>query len=406
MKIAFLSYEYPPETGGGGIGTYLTQMVKYLPSYGHKVVVFCGTKQKEAFWENEFVYRIPCESIQNYNQVLLNFFKPIHKNINFDIAEGTDFGACGIEILRKYPEIPFVTRAHTANYLIDQFLFEPLKGWAKWRFILGGLKRIQIPKLPTLPKEKNFLDEKEIVQNCDMVVSPSHSLAKFYIDLKWCKNYKHLPLLFQVQKEILSIKQNNISNVILNIVFYGRLEVRKGVLEIAKAIPLLLKKNPLLTFYFIGKTANSPIACMDMGEFLKQKLKKFSKSVIFQEAFQPEHISKILDIGDIFLFPSRFDSFGLVCCETMAAGKAVIGSNSGGMAEIIENGISGLLVEPNNPKDIVKKISILLENPELRFKIGVNARKRILNNYSSEIIIPKQIGIYSEVIKNKNGIES
>ena len=68
MKIAFLSYEYPPETGGGGIGTYLSQCVKWLPTFGHHPVVICGTNQKEAFWENEFVFRIPCK-IEDYNMI-------------------------------------------------------------------------------------------------------------------------------------------------------------------------------------------------------------------------------------------------------------------------------------------------------------------------------------------------
>lgn len=402
LKIAFLSYEYPPETGGGGIGTYLAQMVDFLPKFGHKPVVFCGTKKDTPFWENKFVYRIPSKSISEYNQVLLHYFQSIHSEINFDICEGTDFGACGIEILRKMPQIPFVVRAHTCLYLIDQFLFEPLKGWAKWRFILGGLKRFEIPKLPAPPKENDFLNEKEIIQNCDMVVSPSHSLAKFYLDLGWCNAYQYLPYLFHVKNEFLEINQNIKSNDELNIVFYGRLEIRKGVLEIAEAIPKVLKKYPKTKFYFIGKSANSPKSGVDMKTFLENKLANYLKNVIFQDAFQASKIASILALGDIFLIPSRYDNSPLVCYETMAAGKPVIATNNGGMAELIEDGISGLLVDPKNVKQLIQRTIALIENKELRLSLGSIARKRILNTYNEDKIIPQQISIYQKVIELKN----
>ena len=401
MKIAFLSYEYPPETGGGGIGTYLAQLVNFMPKFGHKVVVFCGTNQKEAFWENESVYRIPCKSISDYNHNLMSFFVPIHTQINFDICEGTDFGACGIEILRQMPQIPFVTRAHTANFIIDQFLFQPLKGWSKWRFILGGLKRFEIPKLPLSPIESDFLLEKEIVKTCDRVVSLSHSLAKFYLDLNWCSSYDHLPSLFEIKPEILKIEQNNKPNDALNIVFYGRLEIRKGVLEIGEAIPKILKKYPKTIFYLIGKSANSPKSGVDMKKFLQNKLTKYQSNIIFQEAFQPSEIVNILSMGDIFLIPSRYDNSPLVCYETMAAGKPVIATNNGGMAELIENNISGFLIDPNNVDQLVEKTLKMIESPNLRSNFGICARKKIIENFTAEKIINQQINIFNNVIKNK-----
>ena len=78
MKIAFISYEYPIETGGGGIGTYLSQMVKYLPQYGHQVVVFCGTLKHQAFGENDFIYRVPCEAVEDFNTNLITYFEAVH----------------------------------------------------------------------------------------------------------------------------------------------------------------------------------------------------------------------------------------------------------------------------------------------------------------------------------------
>ena len=401
MKIAFLSYEYPPETGGGGIGTYLAQMVKYLPQYGHKPVVFCGTNKAEDFWENEFVYRIHCRNTQQFNEVLIVQFEKIHNDINFDIAEGTDFAACGLSLLKSFPSLPFVVRAHSANFIVDQYLYQPLKGWAKWRFILGAIKRFQLPNLPKPPSENDYPLEKEIIQKCDAVLSPSHSLGEIYKNLGWINDYYFLPYLYQPTEELVSIQSDIRTDKDLNIVFYGRLEIRKGVLEIAEAIPSLLKKYPLLKFYFIGKSTNSPISGMDMKTYLQNKLKKHLTNIIFKEAFQPQDISRILIMGDIFLIPSRYDNSPLVCFETMSAAKAVIGSNSGGMAEIIEDGISGLLVEPKNPKQIIEKVSQLVESAELRIKLGQNARTSVLETYTATKIITLQLDTYKKVIDQK-----
>ena len=400
MKIAFFSYEYPPETGGGGIGTYLAQMVLHLPKYGHFPVVFCATGKQEAFWENENVYRIPATDYETYNRNLPEYFSLIDDSLHFDIAEGTDFRACGIEVMRQFPNLPFVVRAHTANYLIDQFLYHPLSFFAKLKFIIGGLKRLQIPQLPKPPQEKDFLIEKEFLQACDLVLSPSKSLGEIYKKIGWCSNFTYLPYLFEPSKQVLSIETLVDIQKDIKVIFYGRLEIRKGVLEIAKAIPTLLKKYPTLQFYFYGKSANSPISGIDMQTYLVQKLKKYTKNVFFKGAFKPEDISTVLQQGDIFLFPSRYDNAPLACFEAMSAGKAVIGSSSGGMAEIIESEVSGFLVNPKNHFQIIKQVSRLIENSGLIASFGKKARERIISIYNSNCIIPSQIEIYQALIEN------
>ncbi|RYZ27136.1 MAG: glycosyltransferase [Chitinophagaceae bacterium] len=102
--------------------------------------------------------------------------------------------------------------------------------------------------------------------------------------------------------------------------------------------------------------------------------------------------------GDVFVFPSHYESFGLVCCEAMAAGRAVVGSRSGGMAEIIEDGKSGILVEPKNPAAIAKAVTQLLENNELRLSLGKAAQQRITDLLSPSLVLQKQIAVYQKAI--------
>ena len=84
----------------------------------------------------------------------------------------------------------------------------------------------------------------------------------------------------------------------------------------------------------------------------------------------------------------------------MSAGKVVIGSKSGGMAEILEDEVSGLLVDPKNHFQIIKQVSRLVENSGLIESLGKKARERISCVYNSGSIIPNQIEIYQALIEN------
>ena len=98
------------------------------------------------------------------------------------------------------------------------------------------------------------------------------------------------------------------------------------------------------------------------------------------------------------LFPSRWESFGLVCPESMSAARAVIGSSSGGMAEIIVDGESGILVPPKNPQAIAKAILNLINRPERVTTLAINGRQRVLDFLSHEGILPLQIASYERAI--------
>ena len=398
MKIAFFSYEYPTETGGGGIGTYLYNCVQYFPQYGHKVVVFCGTSKSESFWENEHVYRIPSQNWVDFNNVLPLFFQDIHSDIIFEVAEGTDFMAGGIEIKRQFPQIPFVVRAHTANYITEQFLFRPLNLLEKLRFTLGAIKRGKLPVFPHPPLEENFYFEKEIIMGCDLVISPSISLAEKYKSMNWLNDYIYVPLPILADEKILKLA--NTREKVENIVYFGRLELRKGVHLLAKAIPSILKQFPEINFHFIGNASTSPIKGLKMDEYLKKKFAGISR-VTIHPAVPPDKIADILDMGDLFVFPSLFDSFGLVCCEAMSAGKPVIGSILSEMKLIIKDGITGLLTNPLIKEDIAKKIIYMIQNYQQAKEMGEKGRDDIFKLFHPDLIIPEQILAYQKAIENK-----
>jgi glycogen synthase len=399
MRIAFTSYEYPPETGGGGIGTYLQTASRLLLAAGHTVVVFSGTKKAKPFWENEYVFRIPSPGWKEFDEVLPRYFIPVHEAEAFDVLECTDFQACGLSIKMRLPELPVVVRLHTPLYMVDRLLYRPLALRQKLRFLLGSLKKMRIGKLPGPPEPKQYQNEFRLLELAELVSSPSQSIYEEMIALGFDLTNKtaFVPLPFDTT-EFATIEARKDIAKEPHIVFIGRLEYRKGVIDLANAIPKVLKQFPGAKFTFIGESSLSPKAGVDMQTFLKTKLKRNTSAVSFTGKIPRHEVTKFLSGGDIFVFPSHYESFGLVCCEAMAAGKAVIGSKNGGMTEIIEDGRSGMVIDPKRPELIASAITNLLAHGEQRLQMGAAARTRIINYLSPAKIIAMQVNCYQKAI--------
>lgn len=96
-----------------------------------------------------------------------------------------------------------------------------------------------------------------------------------------------------------------------------------------------------------------------------------------------KNLNSIWHITDIAVMPStEAESFGLVAVEAMMAKKPIIGSNHGGLTEIIVNNKTGLLFEPNNENELSATIQYLIDNPKKRVEIGENGKQSVIEKFS------------------------
>ena len=108
----------------------------------------------------------------------------------------------------------------------------------------------------------------------------------------------------------------------------------------------------------------------------------------------------IYKLYDIFVLPSiNPDPLPTVVLEAMATGKPIVGYHHGGVCEMVADGENGLLAEVRNPEDLAQKILILLENDELRSRMGNNSRKRLLEKFSIESYISNYSREYESLAK-------
>ena len=111
--------------------------------------------------------------------------------------------------------------------------------------------------------------------------------------------------------------------------------------------------------------------------------------------------ARFLSIMDIFVFPSVKEGLGIALLEAMAAGKACIASNIGGISDIIKGSSCGILVPVGDINSISNAAIMLINNDSLRQEMGENARRRVSENFSLDVMSDKVIQLYKEVLNEK-----
>jgi len=107
-------------------------------------------------------------------------------------------------------------------------------------------------------------------------------------------------------------------------------------------------------------------------------------------------------ISDIVVLPSLKEATSISGLEAMATGKPLVGTKVGGIPMLIDNEQTGILVSPKDPHALSEAIIDLLKNNEKRKTMGINARKKVINEFDwKKTIAPRTIEIYKKIIDSK-----
>jgi N-acetyl-alpha-D-glucosaminyl L-malate synthase BshA len=112
-----------------------------------------------------------------------------------------------------------------------------------------------------------------------------------------------------------------------------------------------------------------------------------------------EDIESIIPCADLVFQPSEHESFGLVPLEAMACQVPVIATNSGGIREVVEHGVTGYLCEVGDTDAMANCAIELLTNPDRAREMGIRGRQRAIALFSKETIIPQYENLYTRVLE-------
>lgn len=155
----------------------------------------------------------------------------------------------------------------------------------------------------------------------------------------------------------------------------GRLVPKKNHDHVLRALPEVLQKIPNLKYLIVGSGPEEA----QLKEVARQL--GISKQVIFTGAIEHASLPPYYCLSNVFVMPScvaadNFESFGIVFIEASACGKPVIGSKTGGISDAVVDGVTGLLVEPDDPKKIAQALIRLLTDEQFALTLGKNGRAR------------------------------
>jgi len=178
------------------------------------------------------------------------------------------------------------------------------------------------------------------------------------------------------------------------ILFFGSLVHYKGPDVLLKAFKVIKKEFPGVKLIFAGRG--------QMLAELQDMAKKFNlqDDVIFLGFVEEENKALYYKSADIFCLPSTnmAESFGIVNLEAMASGIPIVGSNLGGIPEIVKEGENGLLAKPRDYQSLANTLLRLLKDDDLRLKLGNNGMGRV-EDYSWDKIATKTEHLYRGVIE-------
>lgn len=230
----------------------------------------------------------------------------------------------------------------------------------------------------------------------DHLICISESLKQFSMKYEGTPEQKISVIYYGFKPQNKPINSNlkkefNWSEEITIIGIVARLIEQKGHSTLLKAMSQILPEFPPTKLVIIGDGT------------LRQSLEEYSKKLGInkQTHFLGYHqnAAEMMHDFDIFVHPSRWEGFGLVFLEAMAAKLPIIATNVSAIPEIVEDKTTGLLVPKDDEKALVKAISKLLSNPDLAKNMGEKGKKRLENYFTVDIMTQKIANLYEQLLR-------
>lgn len=409
LKIGLLTMDYPPGPTGG-IGRWSKTLAIALSQLGHEVHVFTLSSAHDTvdFEEGVFVHRVrrqwhpdvksPISSPlpQSAIDTMMSFgdaVKRSHEEAPFDIVSTPIWELPGLVLLAE-KELPIVLTAHSAYASIRPYKPD----WSPDT----EYGRLHVD-LMIAAEQWAWRNVPAAICNSDVIM---HEFNELYGVRRAGQTLKVVHGIPPISSEpVVSVAQGGTKSFDhdkdqVTIVYVGRLEKRKGIDLLLAAIPAVVDRCPRARFVIVGEdVVEDPIVGSHQTAFQKKHDgTKVGGRVTFAGHVSDRELVDVYQTCNIFVAPSRFESFGLIFIEAMAHGKPVVALSVGGALEIIRDGVDGVLVSPDDSAALADALARLVENDALRRSMGENALGRFESQFTAKKMAQDMVAAYRRLI--------
>ena len=390
MNIIFVANRYVPDgKATQGFMAYLNRTTKALMSMGHKVVIVaCGDYDKhyvnddkiETFIEEvtyeTFDYK-PYERLYNYfymSYVVNKRVKQLCNERHIDVIQFTSLSALSLLYFGKTPAVM------------------RLSSYAKIAYQTHQTLEVNDEKMIS------FL-ERRAASRCKAVFAPCQNTAiEFAKDINRKVFVIESPFYNDVVFDDESVYQEKLCGKKYAL-FFGRLYVEKGIIEIAETLSQFFESNPEYYFVFCGESAS--VLGKDARKYIKEHSEAYFNKVIFIDPLSHESLYPIIRNAQFVVLPSLMENLSNACIEAMSFGKVVIGTDGASFEQLIIDGENGLLCKIGDAKSLLKKMNQAAKMDIKRREIMEQKAIKRIARLKPEITVKRLESFYKHVIKNE-----
>lgn len=393
MRILLLSREYPPETGGGGIGSYAETMARALADRGHEVhVLSCveGQRPEDRDLRGVFLHRrgvrrllpkvrkrLPATASRLEGAV--SCYLESRRLPPADVIEAPDWRAEGLAfaVLRSRP---LVVHLHTPLLLVGRH--NP----ASFRWSRDGRLAARLERLP--------------VRRADLVTSPSRLLLRDLADEGWLTDLPTRIIRYPLDLRPWASLPSAGSSA-PRLLAVGRLEARKAPEVAVRAAALLSRDVPELEVVFIGNSALRNGG--SYRDWLVELADGLGVRCRFVDYLPRGELPNWYGSARAAVMTSRYDNFPFAALEAMAAARPLVCTEATGTAEIVDGTDAGAVVGVDDAEAVAAALRPYLHDSSAAAEAGMAARRLVERLCSPERIAEDREECYREAISRWGG---
>jgi glycogen(starch) synthase len=396
MRIGLVSYEYPPQSGFGGVGTYVYRLAGALGRAGHEVIVLAGPTDAPHEWPQQNVtlhridayydppripglrflwWRIVAAYLDRFHRIVFHWLKwdlatrdalsRIHARTPLDVIESPEHAANGLMVGRTR-RWPMIIRLH-----------------GPWDLFFG----INRTDGMAMNRLLTWLEHRSC-DYADLITAPSRTMAAFMHE-RWCLRQMPTPIpnFMDVPTTATPLPPADGPQ---RIVCAGRLERFKGQDTLVKAFARIAAKHPRAELVLIGPDQWS--RKMTFSQCVDRWVTDTSirRRILLPGPQSLEQVQSALRSATVAAVCSAgFESFSFSTLEAMAAARPILGSRVGAIPELLGNGNCGLTAAPGNVAQFADALDRLLCDRSLCQRLAAAAHARARQCYDTAAVLPE-----------------
>jgi hypothetical protein len=390
---------YPPHKIDG-VGRQVHLMAQGFHALGHTVhVIAHGNQETLSFYDGAWVHRLPftlerygryqpyprLHHTLNYSHAVYDRVQQLVKEANIQVVDSPLWQVDGL-VTAVSRSLPVVVHLQTASKQISDIHHDRDTDSR----LLGEM-------------------EESLLRYADHLVPNSQAtwqaIQKVYGLNPSAANCTIVPIgILPFPEEVIRPFNPDAPPQTLTVLYVGRLEKRKGIQALFAAISTVWQQIPQVRFIIVGADNSLSDGFQarhgaSYPDYFRRTYPHLTDRVQFTGGVSDTELQAYYQSCDLFVAPSLYESFGIIYLEAMNYAKPVIGCRAGGIPEVIDEGVTGLLAEPGDAATLAAAIVQLLQSPEQLRTMGLAGRQRLLQKFTHLQMARQSALVYQQLIR-------